>query len=74
MFPNRQLRTRHEIIPAPVEVAVEIRACNGGETRCVQTLTQHMEQCQDCGITVPSGLIDHPCFGFEAACLPAEDE
>jgi hypothetical protein len=73
MIPNRQLRTGCEIT-VPFEVSIEVRACKGGETRCVQTLTQHMEQCQACGIAVPGDLIDHPCFGFDAGCLSAEEE
>ena len=67
---NRQVRTRYEIA-VPDEIALEIRACKGGETRCVQTLTRHMDQCQACGVAVRCDLIDHPCFGFEAGCQPA---
>ncbi len=68
MIPKRQLRTEPEIV-----ASMEIRACKGGETRCVQTLTRHMEQCQACGIAVDSDLIDHPCFGFHADCQSAEE-
>jgi hypothetical protein len=73
MIPNRQLRPRYGIT-VPIEASIEIRACQGGETRCVQTLAQHMEECQACGMAVPCDLIDHPCFGFEAGCLQAEEE
>ena len=73
MIPNRQLRPRYGIT-VPIEASIEIRACQGGETRCVQTLAQHMEECEACGMAVPCDLIDHPCFGFEAGCLQAEEE
>jgi hypothetical protein len=68
MIPNRQLRPRYGIT-VPIEASIEIRACQGGET-----LAQHMEECEACGIAVPCDLIDHLCFGFEAGCLQAEEE
>ena len=52
----------------------ETRACKGGETCCGQTMTEHVEQCQACGMAVPCDLIDHPFFGFEAGCPKAEEE
>jgi hypothetical protein len=73
MISNQQLKIRYEIT-VPIEVSIEIKACKGGETRCVQTLARHMEQCQACGIAVAGDLIDHPCFGFEGGCLQAEEE
>jgi hypothetical protein len=69
MTPNRQIRTGYAF-EVPIDVPIEMRACKGGETLCVQTLTMHMEQCQACGTAVPCDLIDHPCFGFEAGCMP----
>ncbi|WP_353641361.1 hypothetical protein [Mesorhizobium sp. WSM2239] len=52
----------------------ETRACKGGETRCGQTLTEHVEECQACGMAVACDLVDHPFFGFEADCPKAEEE
>jgi hypothetical protein len=50
----------------------ETRACKGGETRCSQTLTGHVEECQACGTAVARDLVDHPFFGFEAGCPQVE--
>ncbi|NGO50490.1 hypothetical protein [Allomesorhizobium camelthorni] len=52
----------------------ETRACKGGETRCVQTLMSHMEECQACGTAVACDLIDHPFFGFATNCPQAEEQ
>ena len=44
------------------------RACKGGQTDTDQMGPECIERCQFCGMKVAWGFVDHPFFGFAAAC------
>jgi hypothetical protein len=52
----------------------ETRACKGGETRCSQTLTGHVEECQACGLAIDCEELDCSFYGFAAKCPKAEEQ
>lgn len=47
---------------------MERRACMGADTRQTREFMEHMEECRACGSAVRWDLVDHPFFGFKAAC------
>jgi hypothetical protein len=48
-------------------MSAELRACQGAATNDVRT-TEHMCECQYCGIMVREDMTEHPFFGFKAGC------
>jgi hypothetical protein len=50
----------------------ETRACKGGETRCSQSLTCHVEECVVCGLAIDCEELDCSYDGFAAKCPQQE--